>query len=202
MKQKLLSATIGAHGAVPTGDIDADGATTEVLRGTKGRPASAKRIQNEVADVAVELDQSARQLCRELARMIEITLRGLSRNGPHVARPRLEFLRREVRCARASPVRELAGNEHRLRDRSQHRIAGGAPGAPRSGRDDILRVESLYPGELFPRQKPDLLERRPESRRHPERPGLTVCPRRFPAPAGRPRAFSRLGRDVLANDVG
>src|SRR5207302_6111877 len=100
--------------------------------------------------------------------VIKIALQIADRNVPDVSRPRLELGRCEVGYPCTPCVGGLARNEHRLRNRSQHRVARGAPRAPGSGRDNVLGVERLYPGELFPRQEPDLLEGGPESWRNHE----------------------------------
>src|SRR5256885_3902376 len=70
-KEQLLSAAVGANLAVPTGDVHADRATSEILRYAEGCPTAAEGVENDVSDVAVQLDESARKLIRELARVIQ-----------------------------------------------------------------------------------------------------------------------------------
>src|SRR5262249_31799028 len=74
-KEQLLAAAVGAHCAVPTRDIYADGSTAEILCYSERCPASAERVQNHVTDVAIEFDESAWELWWELARVIKVAPR-------------------------------------------------------------------------------------------------------------------------------
>src|SRR5579864_5138425 len=95
-EQKLLTATVGRHRTITARQLHSDRPACQVLRYSERCATAAERIKNDVADVAVELDQPPRQLRRKLARVIEKALNVRGRNGPDISGPRLEFLGRQV----------------------------------------------------------------------------------------------------------